>query len=89
MRKDLFQVLDQADRSMGYFKATTASQAKMAVNAGLTVKKLSGEEIYNVYQNGYGVSNVVDGRVFLGELEPEVDPNQQDLPIGNALDGQE
>lgn len=70
MSNDLFQVLDQAGRSMGYYSATSKGQAKKAVIAGLEVKKLSGLEIYQVHQNGYGVANVVDGKV---KLEPETD----------------
>ena len=65
MSKDLFQVVDHAGRSLGYYQATSKGQAKKAVVAEITVTKLSGEEIYQVHQNGYGVTDVVDGRFNL------------------------
>lgn len=65
MSKDLFQVVDHAGRSLGYFQATSKGQAKKAVVAQITVTKLSGAEIYQVHQNGYGVTDVVDGRFNL------------------------
>ena len=69
MSKEMFQVLDQAERSMGYYEATSKGQAKKAVIAGLTVKKLSGAEIHAVYKAGYGVSDVVDGKVVVPPAE--------------------
>ena len=70
MSKDLFQVVDHAGRSLGYYQATSKGQAKKAVVAEITVIKLSGAEIYQVHQNGYGVTDVVDGRF---NLEPSDD----------------
>ena len=70
MSKDLFQVVDHAGRSLGYFQATSKGQAKKAVVAQITVTKLSGAEIYQVHQNGYGVTDVVDGRF---SLTPQAD----------------
>ena len=65
MSKDLFQATDHAGRSLGYFQATSKGQVKRAVTAEITVTKLSGAEIYQVHQNGYGVTDVVDGRFNL------------------------
>ena len=65
MSKDLFQVTDHAGRSLGYYQATSKGQAKKAVVAEITATKLSGAEIYQVHQNGYGVTDVVDGRFNL------------------------
>ena len=65
MSKDLFHVVDHAGRSLGYYQATSKGQAKKAVVAEIEVRKLSGAEIYQVHQNGYGVTDVVDGRFNL------------------------
>lgn len=67
MSKDLFQVVDHAGRSLGYYQATSKGQAKKAVVAEIEVRKLSGEEIYQVHQNGYGVTDVVDGKMVVAE----------------------
>jgi hypothetical protein len=67
MSKDLFQVVDHAGRSLGYYQATSKGQVKRAVTAEITVTKLSGAEIYQVHQNGYGVTDVVDGKMVLAE----------------------
>lgn len=83
MSKEMYQVLDQAGRSMGYYEATSKGQAKKAVIAGLTVKKLSGQEIHSVYKNGYGVSDVEDGKIVFNEV-PSVDDSQPDLPLNEA-----
>ena len=81
MSKDLFQVVDHAGRSLGYFQATSKGQAKKAVVAEIEVRKLSGAEIYQVHQNGYGVTDVVDGRF---NLEPATtDDSQAALPLGD------
>ena len=77
MSREMYQVLDQAGRSMGYFKAATKGQAKKVVIDGLTVSKLSGEQIYAVHQAGYGVTSVVDGKI---EANPVVE-GQPELPL--------
>lgn len=79
MSKDLFQVVDHAGRSLGYYQATSKGQAKRAVVAEIEARKLSGQEIYNVHQNGYAVTDVVDGRF---NLKPIVDEAQAALPLG-------
>lgn len=60
--KEMYQVLDHAGRSLGYYEATSKGQAKKAVVSEITVKKLSGAEIHAVYKAGYGVTDVVDGK---------------------------
>ena len=78
MSKDLFQVVDHAGRSLGYFQATSKGQVKRAVTAEITVTKLSGAEIYQVHQNGYGVTDVVDGRFnLLPSDDASVSPPKQ------------
>jgi hypothetical protein len=78
MSKDLFQAVDHAGRSLGYFQATSKGQVKRAVTAEIEVRKLSGAEIYQVHQNGYCVTDVVDGRF---SLVPAVDDSQAALPL--------
>jgi hypothetical protein len=78
MIKDLFQVLDFAGRSLGYYQATSKGQAKKAVVAEIEVRKLSGAEIYQVHQAGYGVTDVVDGRF---NLKPATSEDQPELPL--------
>jgi hypothetical protein len=84
MSKEMYQVLDQAGRSMGYYEATSKGQAKKAVIAGLTVKKLSGQEIHSVYKNGYGVSDVQDGKIVFNGDVGATDDSQPDLPLDEA-----
>jgi hypothetical protein len=67
MSKDLFQVVDHAGRSLGYYQATSKGQAKKAVVAEIEVRKLSGAEIYQVHQLGYAVTDVVDGKMVVAE----------------------
>ena len=79
MSKDLFQATDHAGRSLGYFQAASKGQVKRAVTAEIEVRKLDGAEIYRVHQNGYGVTDVVDGR-FVLETKPG-DDLQAALPL--------
>lgn len=83
MKKDIYQVKDHAGRSLGYYSAETAGQAKRAVVAEMQVNKLSGAEIYSVHQNGYGVTNVTDGRFDLTPQPTQADETQASLPIGD------
>lgn len=86
MPHDLFQVTDHAGRSLGYYSASSKGQAKKAVVAELTARKLSGDEIYRVHQAGYAVTTVEDGRMVASSEpaspEPPID-DQQILPLGN------
>ena len=77
MSKDLFQAVDHAGRSLGYYQATSKGQVKRAVTAEITVTKLSGAEIYQVHQNGYGVTDVVDGRFNLLPTATETTQTQE------------
>lgn len=81
MSKDLFQVVDHAGRSLGYYQATSKGQAKKAVVAAIEVRKLPGAEIYAVHQAGYAVTDIVDGRL---NLQPRNTSNDQpEIPLTN------